>query len=89
LLAVTQVWEIAPSLGRRGILLYILDGQERVSLILEIRGQSYTVVRVRNILDERFIVDAVLEAGRRYKLCNWFFLSATFRSHFWISRLEA
>jgi D-aspartate ligase len=59
---------VARSLGRRGIPVVVLDAQLSVSLFSRYVTR---VVRVKNLLDERATVDAVLETGERFNLRNW------------------
>lgn len=59
---------IARSLGRRGIPVCILDDQHSAS---HFSRYATRVVRVKNLLDERSTVEAVIEVGRRYGYTGW------------------
>jgi D-aspartate ligase len=59
---------IARSLGRRGIPVYILEDQHSISSFSRYASR---VIRVKDLLDERKTVDAVLEVGHRFGLQGW------------------
>ena len=59
---------VARSLGRRGIPVVVLDDQLSVGAFSRFVTR---VVRVKDLLDERRTVEAVLEAGKRYGLKDW------------------
>ena len=59
---------IARSLGRRGIPVYILEDQHSISTFSRYASR---VIRVKDLLDERKTVDAVLEVGHRFGLEGW------------------
>jgi D-aspartate ligase len=59
---------IARSLGRRGIPVYILEDQHSISSFSRYASK---VIRVKDLLDERRTVEAVLEVGQRFGLRDW------------------
>jgi len=59
---------IARSLGRRGILVYVIDDQLSISSFSKYVSRS---IRVPDLRDDRRTVEAVLEVGQRFGLQNW------------------
>lgn len=59
---------IARSLGRRGIPVCIIDDQHSISTYSRYVAR---VVRVKDLRDQEYAVEEVLDAGRRFGLRNW------------------
>ena len=59
---------IARSLGRRGILVYVIDDQLSISSFSKYVSQS---IRVPDLRDDQRTVEAILEVGQRFGLQNW------------------
>jgi len=59
---------VVRSLGRRGVPVIVIDDQPCIS---RLSRYATRVVLVKDILDERNTVDAVLDVGRRFGLRDW------------------